>query len=178
MGEEDPSDANFATPALGSAPHFLPLLLGTLAGIALQPITFRGVVPSITAVMAGDVPLVCAPIGDQIAQHQAGNIRIIASSGSSRSPFAPDIPTLSELGYKIRASSWFGLFAPAGTPKSMIDNFNSIAVSALRSDATVARLKPLFLSVTGTTPAALGAIMKADFELWAPIIKATGFTGK
>jgi tripartite-type tricarboxylate transporter receptor subunit TctC len=174
----NPKDANYGVTGLGTVPHFLPLVFAKMAGIQLQPVPYRGPVPAITATMAGEVPIACTPLGDQLPQHRAGNIRILASSGASRSQYAPDIPTFIEQGFNVHASGWYGLFAPAGVAKETVDKVQAAAVAALKADALIARTKALFLNLTGTSSQQLATILKSDFDLWAPVVKESGFYGK
>ncbi len=173
----DPSRANFGMPGSGAMPHFLPLKFGAIAGVDITAIAFKGSVPALTEAMAGHLPLVCAPLSDLIEQHKAGTIRLLASSGRERSLFTPDVPTFLEQGYDIVASGWYGIFAPVGSPAAILDRISSIVVRAIRSEAGKSLALKFGFAPTGTSAAELGAIQKADFERWAPVVKASGFRG-
>ena len=173
----NPDKATFGMPGSGALPHFLPLKFASLAGVDLRSLAYKGSVPALTAAMGGQIPLVCAPLADLIAQHKAGAVRILGVSGRVRSEFVPDAPTVLEQGYDVVGAGWYGVFAPAGSPRAMIDRLNAIMVAFIRSEAGAARARQLWLTPTGTTPEELGAIQKADFERWAPVVKASGFRG-
>ncbi len=175
--KKNPDKASFGMPGSGALPHFLPLKFASLIGVDLRAIAYKGSVPALTDAMAGQIPLVCAPLADLIAQHQAGTIRILGVSGNVRSLFVPDAPTFVEQGYDVVGAGWYGVFAPARSPRDMIDRINGILVASIRSEIGTARARQLWLTPTGTTPAELGAIQKADFERWAPVVKASGFRG-
>jgi tripartite-type tricarboxylate transporter receptor subunit TctC len=173
----EPTKANFGMPGSGAMPHFIPLQLGALAGFSITAIAYKGSVPAVSEAIAGHLPLVCAPLSDLVEQHRAGTIRLLASSGRERSPYAADVPTFFEQGYDIVASGWYAIFAPAGSPPAMVGKISSIVARAMRSEAGKSLALKLGLSPSGTTPAELGAIQKADFERWAPVVKASGFVG-
>ena len=164
-------------PGLGALPHLLPLKFASLIGGHIEGIAYKGAAPSITEVMAGHVAMVCTPLADQIEQHRAGTIRILASSGTKRSVYAPDIPTFLEQGYDVQGTAWYGAFLPAATPRPVVERLSTLMVAAIRSDAGREAARKLKLAPTGTTPAELGAIQLADFQRWAPVIKATGLHG-
>jgi tripartite-type tricarboxylate transporter receptor subunit TctC len=108
--------------------------------------------------------------------HKEQRIRILASSGPARSPFTPDVPTFREQGYDIEGTSWYGAFAPAGTPAATVDRLSGAMAAAVRDPGVGERLRAFGLEPTGTTAAALAAIQKADSERWATAVKLSGFT--
>jgi len=174
----NPDKTNFAPPGLGSLPHFLPLKFGALIGVDLRPIPFRGSAPATLEVIAGHIPIVSNPLSELIEQHKSGAVRILAVATHARTPMAPDIPTFLEQGYDVEGSGWYGVYAPAHTPKALIDRLNALIVGYMRSDVGRARAQQIGVEPTGSTPAELAAIQKADFERWAPVIKASGFRGE
>jgi tripartite-type tricarboxylate transporter receptor subunit TctC len=174
----NPDKGNVGVPGLGALPQLLPLKFATDSGTKIQAIPYRGTAPALTAAMAGQIPLVCAPLGDLVGQAKAGAIRVIAASGKTRNALVPDVPTFVEQGYKIVGSGWYGIFAPSKTPAPEIARLNKALVEAIRGKAFRARARSLWLSPTGTTSAELAAIQKEDFERWAPVVKAAGLAGK
>ena len=116
-------------------------------------------------------------LSDFIALHRAGKIRIIATTGTQRSAFAPEIATFREQGLaNIVGTSWIAVLAPAQTPKEAIDRWSTVIVAALHKPELRDKLVRLGVEPTGTTPEALGTIIAADTARWEPIVKATGFT--
>jgi tripartite-type tricarboxylate transporter receptor subunit TctC len=101
--------------------------------------------------------------------------RILATSGAKRSPQYPDVPTFRESGYDIEGSAWYGLFAPAGTPKDVVEGLGRAANDAVRQPDVRQRIEPLGLEATGLGPAELAAIMKSDDDKWGRVIRASGF---
>ncbi|MCC2100237.1 MAG: hypothetical protein KDJ12_03995, partial [Hyphomicrobiales bacterium] len=97
-----------------------------------------------TAAMSGETALVCAPLADLIAQHKAGAIHLLATSGKTRSPYLPDVPTFVDQGFKIEGSGWYGIFAPAATPKDKIAKLNKALLEAIHSESFQARAKSVY----------------------------------
>lgn len=173
----NPGRANFGSAGQGGATHFLGLLIGQAVGVPLQQIPYNGSGPAVTALVAGQISSTVQPLGTVLAQAQAGKIRIVAITGSDRSPASPGVPTFAEVGYAtITVSNWFGIFAPARTPPDLVSQLNGIFVKAMRTKAVRDRLQGLGFEVREMTPAQFAAVVKADQERWRPVIKASGFT--
>lgn len=176
--KKNPDKANVGVPGLGALPHLLPLKFAADTGTRIQAIPYKGTAPALTAAMAGQLPLVCAPLGDLVAQAKAGTIRLLAASGKTRNALVPDVPTFVEQGYSISGSGWYAIFAPSRTPAADVDRLNKALVESIHGDEFQTRARSLWLNPTGTTPAQLAAIQKADFEQWAPVIAAAGLAGQ
>jgi len=176
--KKNPDKGNFSVPGLGALPHLLPLKYAADAGVKLNVVAYKGTAPALTAAMAGETAMVCAPLADLIAQHKAGAIHLVAVSGRQRSPYLPDVPTFEEQGFKIQGSGWYGIFAPAKTPDAVVARLNKILTDAIHSESFQQRARSVFLNPTGTTTAELGAIQKDDFERWAPVIRSAGLDAK
>jgi len=174
----NPDKGNVAVPGLGTLPHLLPLKFAADTGTKIQAIPYKGTAPALTDVMAGQVPLVCAPLGDLVAQARTGTIRLLAASGRSRNQFVTDVPTFVEQGYDIVGSGWYAIFAPSQTPAAEIDRLNKALVEAVHGNLFQERARSLWLAPTGTTPTELAAIQKQDFERWKPVIEAAGLVEK
>ena len=172
----NPSQAVYSTPAAGSLPHFFTVQFARAAGINLTYVPYQGATPAIQDVVAGHLPMGFFGTTEVAELHKGGQLRILAVSGSKRSEFVPDVPSFRELGYEFQAYGWFGLFAPARTPKDAVERMNRVVVEALQSPAGRDRLRGFGMEPTGTTSAELARIMRADFEHWSPIVKASGFT--
>ncbi|WP_428672740.1 Bug family tripartite tricarboxylate transporter substrate binding protein [Reyranella sp.] len=173
----NPTLANFGSPAAGSVPHFIGVLLGQSAGIELKHIAYRGTQPAIQDLVAGQVQAVSGPVGEFLQQAAAGKIRILGVSGKTRSRFAPNVPTYIEQGLQdMYFSEWFGFFAPGGTSAPVIMNANIALRAALAQKDVVDGLAVMGLEARSSTPEALAERLKADYENWGPIVKKIGFT--
>jgi tripartite-type tricarboxylate transporter receptor subunit TctC len=171
----NPSQTNYGTPGAGTLPHFFGVLFGRAAGVDLVHINYRGSAAALKDLIGGQVPVLITTTTDLLENHKAGNIRVLATSGMERSAFLPDLPTFKEAGFNIEGTSWYGVFAPAGTPMELVERYNKIFVAAVRSPEIKQRLIGFGLNPTGTTVQEFAAIQKRDSAAWAPAVKASGF---
>jgi tripartite-type tricarboxylate transporter receptor subunit TctC len=173
----NPAQASFGSPAPGSLPHFFGLMIGRATGVDMVHVAYKGGVPLATDLMGGQVPCGIDALSDLVELDRAGKIRIIATSGARRSPLLPAVATFTEQGFPaIEGSGWIGVYAPANTPKAVVDQLSSAINAAIRKPELRERLLKLGYEPTGTTPSELSAIMSADRARWAPIVKASGFS--
>ena len=173
----NPTLANFGSPAAGSSPHFIGALLGRSANVDLRHVAFRGTQPAVLDMIGGQIAAVSGPTGDFAQQVAAGKCRLLSTSGAKRNKFTPGTPTLIEQGFKDMAfSEWFGFFMPAKAPVDVVQRLNAGIRSALSAKEVVDALAVQHLDVLPTSPAQLAAMLKADTELWGPIVKTIGFT--
>lgn len=170
---------SFGSPAPGSVPHFIGVLLGRSAGMEMTHIAYRGTQPAIVDMIGGQLPAVSGPVGDFLPHVAAGKCRLLATSGSARNRFAPDVTTFTEQGLKDMAfSEWFGLFLPAGASAEVVQRANAALRPALAAPEVVEGLAAMGLQATSSTPAELAQRLKADHDRWGPIVKAIGFTAE
>ena len=175
----NPGKSAYATSGAGSLPHFFGLLLARESGIEMLHVPYKGSAAYMNELIGGNVPTAVDAIADLTEQHRAGKIRILASSGAKRSTAVPDVPTFTELGIKGgEAQGWFGFFAPAKTPKLIIDQLNRSLNQALNSPEIAQRLTNLGLDPATSTPEEFGRILAADYAKWGPVVKASGFTAE
>jgi tripartite-type tricarboxylate transporter receptor subunit TctC len=172
----NPDKGSYGTPAAGALPHFFAVAFAKAAGLDIRHVSYRGSAAAMADVVAGQIPIIVTTTADVTEQHKAGRIRVLATSDTTRSPFLPDIPTFKEAGYDIVGSGWYGLYAPAKTPPDVIAKLNKAIVSAVKMPQVKERLLSFALVPTGTSAAELAKIQKADSDLWAPAIKASGYS--
>jgi tripartite-type tricarboxylate transporter receptor subunit TctC len=173
----NPKDANYGSPAAGSTPHFIGALLGLNNGVDLKHVPYRGSVPGVTDVVGGQIAAMVTPSGDFIAHHKAGKLRVIATSGSKRSPFLPDVPTFAEQGMpELTVEEWFGFYAPARAPLSVVAAANAAINQALKDKALVEGLGTVGLIAQGSTPEEMAQSQKREFDRWGPLVKKIGFS--
>lgn len=175
--KRSPKNTSYGTAGAGTAQHFLGLIIGQATGLAMVHVPYKGVGPALNDAIGGQVPAVILPLGTILAQAAGGKLRILAHSGSRRTATAPDIPTFTELGYpSVQATGWFGLFAPARTPAEIVNRYNDIVIQATRSPATRERLRALDLETREMSAAEIAATLKAEYDRWGPVVKASGFS--
>jgi len=166
---------DFASPAAGSLPHFFGLLFAKAAGIELTHIPYKGGAPAMQALMTGEIAAAVLTLTDLGQLARAGKVHLLASSGTARSPHYPEVPTFRESGYAIEGTGWYALFAPAGTPRDVVERLAAAATDALRQPDVKQRFDPIGLEPTGLGSAELAAILRADYDKWGPIIRGSGF---
>jgi len=172
LAKAKPGELNYG--ATSSPTHLATELLASSAGIKLTRIPYKGAAPAMQALMAGDVQIVLSGIGTMLPQAKAGRIKAIAVTGAERSPLAPEIPTVVESGLKYVATTWYGLLAPAGTPRAIIERINHDARTALDDAAVKAQLAPQGVVLQLSTPEEFGAFLKSEVETWAKVVQDTG----
>ena len=114
-------------------------------------------------------------LSDALTLVRSGKARVVAVSGSQRSSLVPEVPTFRELGYNIEGNGWYALFAPAKTPKAIIDRYAKAAIDVIHAPEMKQQLEQMGLEPTGLGPAELAAILRADYDKWGPVIRASGF---
>jgi tripartite-type tricarboxylate transporter receptor subunit TctC len=173
----NPTLATFGSPAAGSVPHFIGVLLGRSAGVDIKHAAFRGTQPAILDMIGGQIPAVSGPVGEFTQYVAAGKCRLLGVSGAKRSPFAPNTPTFVEQGLKdIVYDEWFGFYLPAKAPPAVVTRLNTALRTALAAPETVSGLALMGLEAQSSSPAELAARLKTDTERWGPVVKAIGFS--
>jgi len=168
----NPALANFGSPSAGSAPHFIGALLARESGVDLRHVPFRGSAPGIQDLLGGQIQAFSSPLGDFLAHLREGRLRLLATSGPTRSRFAPDVPTYVEQGFAgISITEWFGFFMPNGTPVATINAAAQAVRQALGHGEVVDGLAQMGLAAAPSTPAELAAIVRNDFERWGRVIR-------
>jgi tripartite-type tricarboxylate transporter receptor subunit TctC len=161
-----------------AAAHVTGILFQQATGANVQFIPYRGAGPAMTDLLSGQVDLLVVQGAVALPHVRAGAIKALANLSPQRSPTMPDIPTSDESGVPgLYMSGWFGLFAPAGTPKEVIAKLNGAMAQALADPTVRKRFADLGLDVASSeqqTPDGLAAFNKAEIEKWWPIIKAAG----
>lgn len=172
----NPGKAAYATSGAGSLPHFFGVLLGREIGVEMVHVPYKGSAAYLNELVGGQIPAAVDAIADLTELHRGGKVRILASSGAARSTAVPEVPTFSELGLKgVEAMGWFGFFAPAKTPKRIIDTLNQAINKALQSPEVADKLSKLGMDPATGTPEQFAKIVGADYEKWGLIVKASGF---
>lgn len=175
----NPQEANYGSPAAGSTPHFIGALLGLTANVDLRHVPYRGSVPGITDVVGGQIAAMVTPSGDFLANHRAGKLRMIATSGRQRSPFSPEVPTFAEQGFAdLTTEEWFGFYAPAQTPAAAIARANAAVNAAVKERAVIDSLGVVGLIARGSTADEMAKSQQVEFERWGPLVRRIGFTAE
>ena len=175
----NPKDASYGSPAAGSTPHFLGALLGLNNGVDLKHIPYRGSTPGVVDLIGGQLASMFTPHGDFLANHKAGKLRILATSGKQRSAFVSEVPTFIESGFPdLMVEEWFGFYVPAKTPANIIAAANTAINAALKEKSVIDSLAIQGMLPVGGTAAQMAADQKVQFDYWGPIVKKIGFTAE
>lgn len=169
----NPAEAAFGSPAIGTLPYFTGVQFGKLAGVELRHVSYRGSAAGLVDLVAGQLPMFVTNTGEFAQQHEAGKVRIIATTEPQ--PFVAGIPTFEQAGFKLRGNGWYAMYAPARTPVATLDLYSKAIADVARDPANRERFLKLGLQPTGTTRAELARIQKQDLDYWGPIIAASGF---
>ena len=175
----NPTKANYGSPAAGSTPHFIGTMVEKAAGLQMNHVAFKGTQPALVDMMGGQIAAVVGPDGEFLPHMKSGRVRVLATSGPTRSRFHPDVPTFAEQGLKdIVVQEWFGFFMPAKTPNELVQRASLAIRNALKAKEVIDSFNLMGLDAAGSTPAELAGRLKADYDFWLPIVKATGFTAE
>lgn len=175
----NPQHTGYGSPAAGSTSHFLGALLGIESKLPLVQVPYRGAVPGIADLVAGQIPVMFTTTGDLLPHYKAGKLRLLATSAAKRTQFTPDVATFTEQGFPMLYSEeWFGFYAPAGTPASVVRSANEALRTALKDESVISSLAMMGLVATPSSPEEMAASQRAEAERWGPLIKKIGFTAE
>ncbi|MBP6893190.1 MAG: Bug family tripartite tricarboxylate transporter substrate binding protein [Gammaproteobacteria bacterium] len=175
----NPQFASYGSPAAGSTSHFLGALLGLESKLPLVQVPYRGAVPGIADVVAGQIPVMFTTTGDLLPHYKAGKLRLLGTSGPRRTVFTPEVPTFAEQGFPMLSSEeWFGFYAPAGTPASVVKNANEALRLAMANRAVVDSLAGVGLVASVSSPEEMAESQRAQTERWGPLVRKIGFTAE
>ena len=159
----------------GSASHLAAELFKSMARVNLLLIPYKGNSLAVTAVMSGETSLVFGNIAQSVPQVKAGRLRALGVTSVRRSPVMPDVKTIAESGVTgFDTSTWYGMLAPAGTPRAIVDKINGEIVRILQLPEVRERLTAEAFELPADTPDQFAAIIKGEMSRWAKLVKETG----
>ena len=171
----NPGKVNFGSAGAGTASHITGEYFARSAGITLVHIPYKGTGPALTDLLGGHIPMAFAPIPASHSNVAAGKLRALAVTSTTRSGLLPDVPTVAESGISgFDASLYYGLAAPTGTPRPIIDKLNKALRDALASDEVKRQLGNDGTDVTPGSPEDYAALIDKDEKKWAQLVKASG----
>jgi tripartite-type tricarboxylate transporter receptor subunit TctC len=170
-----PGELNYASGGVGSAQHIPMEMLKAMTGINVVHVTYKGLTPAFNDVVAGQVPMIIAGVVSALPYHQTGRLRILATTGATRTAATPKIPTLAEAGVPgYEYDSWTGFLAPAGTSPAIVSQFNAEAVRIGKLPDIRERLTNLGFDIVGSSPEAFVTLIKDNNARIGKVIRDAG----
>lgn len=171
----NPGAYSYATAGPGTPSDLLGTMFEQVAGVEMEPITYKGVGPALSDLMNSHVAMMFMSLPPTADFIRNGRLRGLAVTGDLRADRAPDVPTMAEAGLPaFRTSSWDGLFAPAATPPARIEMLHAAVIDALADQAVQDRLHELGATILASSPDQLAAHVDVELAKWAPVVRASG----
>ena len=168
---------NFASSGNAAAPHLAGEAFKIATGVPMQHVPYKGSGPALTDVMGGQTELMFDSMPSSIGHIKAGKLRAIAVTTAKRTAALPDVPTIAESGIAgFDISTWYGVWAPAGTPKEIVARVSSEIAKIVRMPQVRERLEGLGATAVGNTPEEFAAYTQSELAKWGKIVKASGAT--
>jgi len=170
-----PGEMTMASSGNGTSIHMSGELFKQMTGTDMVHVPYKGSSPALTDLLAGQVDCMFDNLPAAIQHIRAGSLKAVAVTTAKRSPALPDLPTVAEAGVPdFAASSWFGVFAPAATPKPIVDKLNAEINKALATEDAAKRFADMGAAARPITPAQFGDFTRAEFDKWAKVVKVSG----
>ena len=170
---------NYASPGTGTVGHLATELLKIRTGMRMAHVAHTGAGPSLQSLMSGSVQVLATPVPAVQAHAAAGTVKVLAVTSETRWKQLPDVPTMVELGYDgFVADTFFGLLAPAGTPRDTVDTLTTATIAVLTKPETAARLQKIGYDVSGKGPADLSKRIASELTLWRDVARQAGLVVK
>lgn len=178
LAKRKPGGLNFANSGVGTTAHLAGELFKKAAGVEMVSIAYKGGGPAVTDLMGGHVQLYFSTPSAVLSHIEAGKLRALAVTSGTRLPELPNVPTLAESGMPdMEVKAWFGLFAPAGTPKPIIERLNAVANEALQDESVRKQMAAHGFQAEGRmSPEELARFLDGEIDKWGAVIKELGLT--
>jgi tripartite-type tricarboxylate transporter receptor subunit TctC len=179
LAKSKPGEINYASVGIGSAPHLSAELFTQTAGIKLQHVPYQGSPQAVTDLLAGRTQMMFSPASTVIPLVQSGKLKALASATEKRAGVLPDVPTMGEIGMSnFDTSIWFGLMAPAGTPRPVIDRLARAVAQARQSSEVVNAWRPQGVDPLGGGPGEFARYIGSELKRWSDVVAAAGLQRK
>ena len=175
LGKAEPNRLNFGSSGNAAAPHLAGESFKIATGIQMQHVPYKGSAPALTDLIGGQVQLIFDSMPSAMPHVKSGKIRALAVTTAKRSPTVPDLPTIAESGVPgFDISTWYGVWAPAGTPKDIVNKVSAEIAKALQQPAVRERLAALGAEPVGNTPEEFAAYCQSELAKWSKIVRESG----
>lgn len=173
-----PGAASYGSPAPGSIPHLIMVVLAKQTGVALRHIPYKGSTQGLQDLRGGQLSAMSSPVGAFLPHLASGQVRLLAVSGEQRSPLVPEVPTYRQAGHAITAREWYGFFLPAKASPGVVTRAATQLHRALGAPEVAEGIRQFGLEAAHSTPQQLAEMLKADSEEWRALVKSVGFTAE
>lgn len=175
LAKKEPGKWTYASSGNGTSIHMSGAMFTQLTKTDILHIPYKGSAPAVTDLLGGTVHMMFDNIPSSLPHIRAGKLRALATTGAKRDPALPDLPTIAEAGVPgYESGVWFGLAAPAATPKDIINRLNQAAIEGARAPAFVKRMTDLGYNIIPGSPEDMARMLQAEIRRWTPIVKASG----
>lgn len=174
----NPKGLFYATPSAGTPQHLMGELLAEAAGIKLAPVHYKGFAPALTDLLGGAVPILSSTYASLKPHVEAGKVRVLAVGTKERVAIAPQIPTVAETIPGFEVNLWFGIFAPAGIPATVLARLEDAFVQAVASKDAQDLLNSLALPPVGSTATQLAQVLRRDYDVLGKLIREKHITAE
>ena len=174
LARSRPGQLNFASASTGGMPHLAGELFNSMTGVKMVHIPYKGAAPATTDLLSGQITLMFNNMLSAMPQVKAGRLRAVAVTSLKRSAAALELPTISETVPGYEANGWYGSFAPAATPKDLINRVNGEMNRIMKMPDVTQRLAGDGVEAVGTTPEQFGVYLKQEIAKWGKVVKASG----
>ena len=172
LAKKEGSKISFGSSGSGATDHLAGEVFNTLAGLRMTHIPYKGGAPAMIDLVGGQVQVIFATVSTAISSIQGGKVRALGMTGNQRYESLPEVPTIAEAGLaSFDVNGWYGLYAPAGTPKDIITRLNAEVVKTLAMPDVKTRLLDAGIIATPSSPEAFAAYMQAETKKWAKVVK-------
>lgn len=176
LAKAKPGTLNFASAGTGSTAHLAGELFKAMARIDIMHVPYKGAAPALADVIGAQVQMLITGYSGVLPHAKAGRLRVLAVTGAQRLKAAPELPTIGETlpGYEV--NSWYGVFAPAATPRALLDRFQQEIATMTRTPSVITRMVALGIEPEGNTRLEFAAQMKQEIAKWRKVVEAAGVT--
>ena len=174
LAKAKPGELNYASSGNGASTHLAGLLFCQMTGVKMVHIPYKGSGPATTELLAGQVQMRFSSIPPVLPHVRSGRLRALAVTSAKRFSLLPEVPTVADTVPGFEVLSWYGVFAPAGTPPAIIKKLNADFAAALNSPDVKALLATDGSEVVASSPEYFGKVIRAEYARWAPVVKESG----
>ncbi len=173
-----PGKINYASGGTGIGSHMAMELLSHITGTRMVHVPYKGAGPGLMALMAAEVDAMFVALGSALPHMKTEKVRALAVGGEKRFPLLPQLPTVSESGYRFNSSSWYGILAPRNTPRAVVGRLHATLTQTIETPQMKTRLTDMAFEVMGSTPDEFTRLIREEMATWSKVISAAGLKGQ